>query len=102
MASSLIITMLGANEAQQRVSRLIRRGRGLLARLIALGHQRGEIRRDRRPLDLAGDYQKMYFGSILIWALDRTIRLAAWREESFALYWSAVEAHPHAQKGRPQ
>ncbi|MGH9773822.1 MAG: TetR/AcrR family transcriptional regulator [Candidatus Acidiferrales bacterium] len=100
MASSMMVTMLGSPEVKEQVCLYMRRNRGLLAKIIALGQNRGEIRRDRTSRDLAGEYQRIYFGAMLMWVLDRRESLAAWQDESFCVFWASVAAHGKVHKGR--
>lgn len=99
---ALVRSILVANFSSQDVRRLfrrhMRRGRHGLARLIAEGQRRGEIRSDLSPAELSWSFMKAFFGTLVLWALHPPSRLETWVEPSFRLFWEGIAAPPGAPK----
>ena len=92
LVRSLLVANLSSEPVRQLWRRNLERGRRLLARLLAEGQRRGEIRSDRKPLDLARQIQQTFFGVLLFWAIHPRADLAARLEETFSLLWPALES----------
>lgn len=89
---SLLVANLSSEPVRQLMRRNLGRGRRLLAELMAHGQQRGEVRRDREPGELARLFQQTYFGTLLLWALHPPSRLAGCLDASLDFFWSGVGA----------
>ena len=93
---ALVRGMLQANLSSDAVREqflgYLERGRQLLAKVMALGQQRGEIRRDRKPIELARVIQQSFFGAMLMWSLHPLSPLTEWFDITFNLLWSGVAA----------
>ncbi len=91
---ALVRSLLLANLSSEAVRRLMRhnleRGRKALAELFAWGQQRGEIRRDAKPPDLARIFQQSFFGGLFLWAFDPRQPLAEWFGSTLPLLWSGL------------
>ena len=73
-----LITAIFSNEAvQKRMSEGLNRGRQILAELISHRQQSGEIRNDISADEIAHSFQRMIFGTTLIWSLSPDITLEA-------------------------
>jgi hypothetical protein len=85
-----------ANLSSEAVRELFRhnlvRGRRRLAKLIALGQERGEIRRSQRPAELARLFQQMFLGTMLLWAVHPPSPVRKWLGPTFELFWSGITA----------
>ena len=68
------------------------RGRENLAEMIKLGQKRGEIRRDRKPADLAMTFQRNVIGTLLLWAMQSEGDLDAWIEKTFHDFWAMASS----------
>lgn len=99
LVRSLLVANLSSEPVRQLMRRNLGRGRRLLARLIAEGQRRGEIRRDRLPMELARQFQQTYFGILVLWAVHPPSRLVDWLEESFNLFWPGFAARPWVKGG---
>lgn len=98
LVRSLLMANLASEPVRQLWRRNLERGRRLLARLLAEGQRRGEIRADRRPLELARQFQQTYFGVLILWAIHPQRRLVEGLEETFRFFWPRIEA---TRKGSP-
>ena len=98
---SLLVANLSSEAVRQLTRRNLERGRRLLAKLIAHGQRRGEIRLDRKPAELARSVQQAGMGVLLVWALQPTARLAEWMNDAFELVWYGLGARPAARRTAP-
>lgn len=92
LVRSLIIANLSSEPVRQLMRRNLARGRRLLAQLLVQAQERGELRRDLKPIELARLFQQMFFGTLLLWVLHPPSKLAGWLEPSFELFWSGIAA----------
>jgi AcrR family transcriptional regulator len=67
-------------------------GRRGLAKIIALGQQRGEMRADRKPDSIAFAFQQALFGTAVVWAIQGGGKLATRLDASFENFWAGVAA----------
>jgi AcrR family transcriptional regulator len=66
-----LITAIFSNEAvQKRMSEGLNTGRQMLAGLISHRQRSGEIRSDIAPEEIAHSFQRMIFGTTLIWSVS--------------------------------
>ncbi|HEY6348779.1 MAG TPA: TetR family transcriptional regulator [Candidatus Angelobacter sp.] len=91
LTRSLMSAFLSNDEVRQFVRDSMGRGRENLSEMIKLGQKRGEIRRDRKPADLAMAFQRNAIGTLLLWAMQSEGDLGAWIEKTFHDFWSAAE-----------
>lgn len=105
---AFIRSVLLANLSRQPVRQILKehlaRGRSHLAEMFALGQERGEIRRDLRPIELAWLFQQLFFGVMVMWALHQPASLRERVDVAFRIFWPGVQsAAPHparVEKGR--
>lgn len=65
-------------------------GRKSLAELIRLGQQRGEIRDDLSPAELALGFQRAFFGTLFVWSITPSRPLNDCLKETADFLWSAI------------
>jgi len=92
LVRSLLVANLSSEPVRQLWRRNLERGRRLLARLLAEGQRRGEIRSDRKPHELARQIQQSFFGVLISWAIHPRADLRSRLEETFNLLWRALAA----------
>jgi AcrR family transcriptional regulator len=92
LTRSLLVALLSSQAVRELAKPHLERGRRLLAEILALGQQRGEIRPDAKPLELARFFQLSAFGTMFLWSLHPTPKLAQWQRSGFDLVWSGLEA----------
>jgi len=102
---ALVRSMLQAivtNEAvREGIGQKLERARRLLAGIFETGRQRGEVRPDLQPMELARVFQQAFFGTLWVWSIYPSQPLAAWFIDIFTVFWSGIEARPK-QKGNSQ
>lgn len=65
-----ILVAVSSNEVVRgMLAEALEQGRKPLAELVSLGQQRGEIRRDRTPAELAMVFQRAFFGTVFLWSI---------------------------------
>lgn len=91
---ALVRALLTANLSSAAVRQLILqhlvRGWGLLGELFAEAQKRGAVRRDVKPLALARATQQMFFGVLMLWALDPSEKLKNRVDAAFELFWAGI------------
>lgn len=70
LARSLFAGLLTSEATREFITARFADGRQVLARLFELGQERGEIRRDLKPIELAFLFQQQLFGAIVMWSLN--------------------------------
>ena len=91
LTRSLMTALLSNEEVRKFVRDTMARGRENLGEIMKLGQKRGEIRRDRKPADLAMTFQRNVIGTLLLWAMQNEGDLDAWIEKTFQDFWAAAE-----------
>lgn len=99
---ALVRSLLAANLSNEALSELMRRnlgrGRRFLAKLMALGQQRGELRRDCKPGQIARLWQQAFLGAVLLWAFHLPSKLRRSFKATSALLWSGIAAGKQARR----
>lgn len=90
LVRNLMVANLSSDPVRQLFRHNLARGRRRLGRLLSYGQQRGEIRRDRPPAELARAFQQLFMGTILLWAVHPSSPLASRVDPTFELFWAAV------------
>lgn len=63
-----------------------------LATICVIGQQRGDIRRDKKPAELAAALQRNILGTLLLWAVQPKSDPDAWLENAFRDFWEVAKA----------
>lgn len=90
LVRSLLAAIHSADSVRELMSANLARGRELLSELMAIGQQRGEVRRDIAATDLARLFQQTQFGMLMLWTVHPPAPLEVWIEQTFGLFWSGV------------
>jgi AcrR family transcriptional regulator len=61
-----------------------------LAELMAIGQQRGELRDDVPPAELALVFQRAFFGTVFLWSIAPARPLADCLQETSNILWPAI------------
>ncbi|MEN6425075.1 MAG: TetR/AcrR family transcriptional regulator [Phycisphaerales bacterium] len=86
-----ILVAVSSNELVRRMlSEALEQARKPLAELMLLGQQRGEIRDDRVPAELAIEFQRAFFGTVFLWSISPSIPLTDCLRETSDFLWSAI------------
>jgi AcrR family transcriptional regulator len=92
LARSLITALISSDMAREFTSARMAQGRNMISELFVIGQDRGEIRKDREPADLAMALQRSFWGTMLMWAMQPKADLHAWLDKTFEDFWAAAEA----------
>jgi hypothetical protein len=68
----------------------------MLTGIFQAGQERGEIRRELKPRDLAFIFQQTAFGTLMLWSMQPEGSLKPWLNRSFESLWAAVSARKGA------
>ena len=67
---SFIIAAFTNDAVKSQMAEGLAKGRELISDLIAQRQQRGEIRKDLRSRDIAYGFQRMVFGTLVLWSMN--------------------------------
>ncbi len=90
LTRSLFTAFLSNDAVREIVSLTLERGRKGVAYIISGGQRRGEIRLDRRAMELAMTFQKALSGSLLLWAMQPKNTLKTTLSQTFIDFWAAA------------
>ena len=96
LAAALVSAVLGSDTVRKLAAAGMAEGRRLLATILLLGQERGEVSADRDPVIMSLALQEALFGALVMWAIDPREKLQARLEAGFEAYWRGI-ARP---KGR--
>lgn len=96
---ALIQANLTSAAVRGEMARLHEKNRKLLARLIRHGQQRGEVRTDLAPEEIAQAWRQMIFGTLLFWSLAGDDSLPQRMESSVGVLWNGIAAR--VREGAP-
>jgi AcrR family transcriptional regulator len=91
---SLMEAVASSESVRGRITQNLELGRQRLEELIAIGQERGEVRKDRPAGEIAGILQQNFFGAILFWSLRPATPLTERLDATFELFWSGVAVGP--------
>jgi TetR/AcrR family transcriptional regulator, cholesterol catabolism regulator len=96
LARCMLLSPLSAEPVVSVAGTTIARGRRILRDLIALGQQKGEIRRDWSSTELAVLFQQAYFGVLYLWVVHPNLNLSRCLDRTFAQFWAGAKARDSA------
>ncbi len=91
---SLMEAVASSEGVRRTIAENLELGRQRLEELIAIGQQRGEVRRDQPASEMARVLQQNFFGAMLFWSLRPETPLAKRLDATLELFWSGVAAGP--------
>jgi AcrR family transcriptional regulator len=92
LVRALMTAFLTSAPVRQLMMRNLERARALLSEVFRRGQRAGEIRRDRAPEEIAHAMQRMFFGTMFMWAIDPSGELKDRFAQSFGMFWAAIQA----------
>jgi AcrR family transcriptional regulator len=92
LAAALISAVLGSTTVRKIAAAGMVEGRSILAGILWLGQERGEVRADCAAKGMALALQEVLFGSLVVWAIHPEGKLAARLATSFESYWRGIAA----------
>jgi len=90
LARGLIATLLSNDVVRDAMGGTMMRGRDLLAKILAIGRKRGEIRTDISLEEMAGAFQQCLLGTVLIWSIRPQDNLKKHVDVAFKIFWSGA------------
>jgi AcrR family transcriptional regulator len=97
LARSLLTTLFSSEPVRDMVVETMTRGGRILAEVLKLGQERGEIRRDLIPEEMARTFQQSVFGTVLIWSLQPPANLNKRLETTFEIFWTGIRTGKESQ-----
>ncbi len=95
---AIIRALLQANLSSEPVRQMMRethaRATQLLAGIISVGQQRGEINRQLDPVEVAQTFRQSLLGTMLIWSLFGDGSLASRLQTVLDIFWTGLAASP--------
>lgn len=88
---SFIIAAFTNEAVRSQMSEGLAKGRELISDLIAQRQQRGEIRDDLRSHDIAYDFQRIVFGTLVLWSMNPTTLLKNELENMVEILISGIQ-----------
>ncbi len=92
LARTLITSFLASQAVRSEIERNLSEGRKMIARLVRIGQERGEIDSLLKKEMVALQLQQAVMGTLLLWSLQGKPALATRLEESFRHFWRAIAA----------
>ncbi len=92
VARGLLATVFTNEEIRELLIGTLARGRKHLERILVLGQERGEVRRDLPVGAMARNFQQSTIGTLMLWSLDTPSHLARRIDTTFEIYWSGIKA----------
>jgi TetR/AcrR family transcriptional regulator, cholesterol catabolism regulator len=90
MARSMLIGGLQGETCSKLLRKNLAKGRHILCDMIAIGQDRGEIRRDLSRDDAARLSQQLVFGGLHLWTLDPHLDLKNYLDKTFDFFWASL------------
>ncbi len=88
---SFIIAAFTNDAVKSQMSVGLAKGRELISTLIAQRQQWGEIRNDLRPKDIAYGFQRMVFGTLVLWSMNPATLLKNELENTVEILISGIQ-----------
>lgn len=86
----LLLAFLSNPEVRHAMMDLQTRVLALHSEMIQLGQERGEIRKDFPPLEIAQVFRQVIFGTLLIWSLYGDASLPSRMDSAFEIVWNGL------------
>jgi AcrR family transcriptional regulator len=87
---ALLLAFLSNEEVRSAMMDLQTRVLALHCEMVELGQERGEIRSDLKPIDVAQVFRQTIFGTLLIWSLYADESLQSRLDSAFEIVWSGL------------
>jgi AcrR family transcriptional regulator len=92
LARAIVSTFLASEPVRAQTAESMAEGRRMLAQIIALGQERGEVPSRLKPALLARVFQQAALGTILLWSVRADANLQTWMEETFQHFWRGLSS----------
>lgn len=92
LVRALLVANLTSAPMRQLMLRNLERARRNLVAFFVAAQNRGALRRGVDPEQMAGGMQRMFFGTMFMWAIDPSEKLRDRFDKSLDLFWSGIRA----------
>lgn len=92
LVQSILIPSLSSDSMRQEMVNDVDEDRRILAKLMAARQERGEIRDDFAPTELALQFQRALLGTTVLWSLDPSQPLPDCLKQMSSVLWSGIRA----------
>jgi AcrR family transcriptional regulator len=99
MIRALLLGYLSSTPVREAMLDLQNRVLAVHSEMIALGQERGEIRVDLPPLEIAQVFRQTIFGTLLIWSLYADNSLLSRMESAFEVIWQGLTPRNNSAPG---
>jgi AcrR family transcriptional regulator len=86
----LLLAFLSNPQVRHAMMDLQTRVLALHSEMVKLGQERGEIRSDLPPIEIAQVFRQVIFGTLLIWSLYGDASLPSRMDSAFEIVWSGL------------
>lgn len=90
LVRGLLMALVSSESVRHVMGHNLERGRRILTKFLAARQARGEIRRDVSAAEIARGFQRMFFGTLVLWAVQPSAPLRSRLSATFPLYWSGI------------
>ena len=90
LMSSLLSTVMSDPDTMKMLCKGLQFGREHVAKIFERGQNLGQVRKDVPPIELARVFQKLIFGTQVIWCIDPEVPIIQHIEQSFKIFWNGV------------
>ena len=91
LARGLLATVFTNEDIRMLLVDTLTRGRRHLEKILVLGQERGEVRRDLPVSAMARSFQQCVTGTLMLWSLDPPSNLSRRIDTTFEIYWSGIK-----------
>lgn len=91
LARGLLATLLSSDAVREMMVDVMTRGREMLTQIVQMGQQRGEIRPELSPQDVAFSVQQLVLGTVLLWSISPPSELQQRLHASFENLWAGLQ-----------
>jgi AcrR family transcriptional regulator len=94
LARGVVATVVSSDAVRQMHLEAMKCGRQILAEILKLGQERGEIRSGHGAEEMVRVLQQSIIGTVLLWCLDPSSSLNRRLDTMFELYWTGISVRP--------
>lgn len=98
LARSLLVPFFSNDSAREQMAVDFEEDRRILAKLMEARQERGELRDDFSPIELAQQFQRVFFGTTVLWSLNPAKSLPDCLKETASVLWSGIRVQKSTRK----
>jgi AcrR family transcriptional regulator len=98
LARNVLVPFFSNESAREQIARDFEEDRRILSELMAAGQDRGELRDDLTSEQLALQFQRVFFGTTVLWSINPLRPLPDCLKEAASVLWSGIRASKASQK----